>query len=570
MPSLVSAAQVEEDFTTFTEYDANNRFSIDNSTLLQIIGLDEADDNHNVIKDYTSGYWQDFTHTFRFLVDNATDSVTPGRAGAVWGLANARNDLAGIDSDNDEAFFLEIYQNATNLKFSLYLQQYTGNKNDYVTGLDEDTWYYIMITRTSTNLYCGIYSTAVLRDAGDGTDGDIDNLAIASCLTTRFRYLYIANSYGGGGGGEDMYTLVMDLEINTYTYEYTLQGLYDETDGTRDGAVSVTVHFSGLSSESISVDGTYIYTEDTKPEYFVFDLVDNDREYWLDTTENTGTTIHIFNASTTVYTITFIDLSGVLGTYSFVSARRQVNATTYTIEKRQADSNNKVVMSLISGSYYDLRIEDSTTVDYGREYFGSDVTVEIVLSGMEFPPTIVEGYKYVRIWAYRDADDASILRVNYEDLQTETNNVSITYYYIDGTSAYETYSTSDSFISSWSTADENTTYYVVAEIDRDTGPMEYRQVLARTWGRTNPWSLDFLWPSAPFSTDILIPALIVLCVAGVFSSLNVPIGALAAVATSIVLWWIWGLSIPEEALLIALVMALLLGFQYAKRRVQVL
>jgi len=100
--------------------------------------------------------------------------------------------------------------------------------------------------------------------------------------------------------------------------------------------------------------------------------------------------------------------------------------------------------------------------------------------------------------------------------------------------------------------------------------MEYRQILARTWGRTNPWDLDFLWPSAPFSTNILIPAFIVLCVGGVFSSLNVPVGALAAVATSIVLWWIWGLSIPEEALLIAMVMALLLGFQYAKRRVQML
>jgi len=67
----------------------------------------------------------------------------------------------------------------------------------------------------------------------------------------------------------------------------------------------------------------------------------------------------------------------------------------------------------------------------------------------------------------------------------------------------------------------------------------------------------------------LIPAFIIICVAGVFSALNARVGALATVATSLVLMAVWSLSISEEAIILALALVIMMGVIYGKRKVMV-
>jgi len=358
----------------------------------------------------------------------------------------------------------------------------------------------------------------------------------------------------GAWGSEETYT--------TPPYYFTFHGIYDEDTGELFNAsiraVNVTAYWSdGTNTEVFEVNGTYYFGSDTKPLYFSFDT-SSTREYWVGSVETTGD-IYIFDAGPlTTYTISFVDLTNILDEYSWVLARRYVNGTLHTIEKRKADAEKKIVMNLIPNTKYSIRIEDGVSYDYGDVLFTTDTSKQLVLTGLEFPSTVTEGYKYLRVWAYRDYESPTDITVNYQDLVELTSNVSIAYYFINDTLAYETWSSHDTFISTWTGADVNTTYYVIVDIDRTSGSQEYRQVFGRAFS-SNPWGIDLLWPSAPFNTDILIPAFIIICVGGVFSALNVRVGALATVATAIVLIAIWGLPVAPELIVLAVILVIMLA-----------
>jgi len=424
-----------------------------------------------------------------------------------------------------------------------------------------DTWYYLLIERATSNFTCKVYTSATERNA-EGTPDDTLTLTLQSIV--KYDIVFAVMTYN------DDSLNICEVEVKNYDfqypYEYVFYGLYDEESGDwLTTGVNVTTHFlEGTPPKTFEVNGTLTYGFYDKPVYFRFDLT-NAREYWVSGTENTAS-IYIFNASTTIYTIEFIDLTNQLDEYSYVSAKRQVNGTLHTIEKRKANKDDKVVMSLIQYAQYSIYIRDGVSYDYGQVVFTTDTTVQLTLTGLEFPSTIVEGYKYVRCWAYRDYSSPNTTKVNYQDLQEYTTNVTITYYFINDTQAYATWSASDTFISTWTGADENTTYYVVVNMERSTGTMTYRQVLPRSFS-SNPWGIDFLWNSAPFNTNILIPAFIIVCVAGVFSALNARIGALATVAMTITLVAVWGLSISEEAIMLAIILVIAMGLFYGMRRV---
>ena len=296
-------------------------------------------------------------------------------------------------------------------------------------------------------------------------------------------------------------------------------------------------------------------------------IINHRREYWLGTTEDTAS-IYIFNGTTTMYTLTFVDLTNVLSDYAFVSVRRQVNGTLHIMEKRRINQDDRIVVALIMWDQYSIFIQDGLAHDYGQIVMSADTTVILTLTGLEFPTTVTEGYKYLRIWAWRDYSSPNTTKVSYQDLQSYTTNVTMTYYVASNkTQVYTTYvAGSQTFTSSWTGADENTTYYVIVTAERSSGDLEYRQVFSRAYSE-NPFSLDFLWPNAPFNTNVLLPAFILFCVAGVFSFLNVRVGAIAVVAMAIALTAIFALPITEEALILAISLAILLGIALAKRRV---
>jgi len=347
-------------------------------------------------------------------------------------------------------------------------------------------------------------------------------------------------------------------------YSFQLYGLYDEDTGYRDGEVSVTAYFIDKEPETFTVNGSKNVFHISQPLYFKFDLATNDREYWVSAEEYTGS-IYIFNASSTVYTIDFIDLAGALEDYPFVTASRYINGTLHTVEKRKVDAEKKILMALENGEKYTVTIRDGASYVFGDLLMTSETTVTLTLKGIEFPQNVILAYRYVRLYAERHNGFTSISML-YQDLDENTDNVVCNVKYRNGTVAYTSTQYTNTFNVTWTSANENITYFVEMDATHnDYGVINYRATMYRTFSE-QPWSLDFLGSIPGISTADLIPAFIILCFAGVFSKVNAYVAAFMATAVALFLTWYGWISIPAGMLVSALFLAIFMGLVAHKAR----
>jgi len=348
--------------------------------------------------------------------------------------------------------------------------------------------------------------------------------------------------------------------------------LYDEDSGLLNNpssrAVNVTAYFiSGVNmTETFEVNGTYSYGSNYQPLYFKFHLV-NTREYWLCQDETTAT-IYIFNATTTVYTISFVDLAGALDDNPIVEAQRHINGTSHTIEKRKVDIEDKILMALKNGEKYTITLRDGSSHTYGDLLMTSTTTVTLTLKGIEFPKETLMTYKYVRTYGVRAFGTPNgNITITYQDTLKITNQVDIYINYKNGTNAYTGAETADSFNHIWTSALNNTDYQVVLSINHSRyGVYPWKQYFPRTFS-DNPWGLGFLG-SLPFDTAIIIPSLLILFAAGCFSQINGEVGAFMAVVIAAALAYIGYITIGPSALVVAFTLAVIMAILYAKRRIQ--
>ena len=347
----------------------------------------------------------------------------------------------------------------------------------------------------------------------------------------------------------------------TYYVQYTFHGiLYEETGllvDPEDRNCTVTAYYEGgISSQTFYVNGSYLYNTTAIPLYFHFELGTCDRQYWLDPSEDTAT-IYIFNASLTGYSVQFLDLTGALQTYPFVLFQRYVNGSLKVVEKRKVDTEKKVSVSLVENTKYNIEIGNGGNYAFGDVLFTSVTSVTLTLKGLEFPENIIIGYRYVRVHAWRDIKSGSII-LNYEDTLDKTNSVFFTVYYqANNTVAYTANTTSSTWVCTWNDADNQTDYFCKVVVNHQTlNIITYNQVLPRLYQDGSPWGLDVLG-TLPFDTSVLIPAFMVLAVAGGFSALNVRIGLFAAVALATALTYLGWLPLSPEILVIAWALAIL-------------
>jgi len=358
-----------------------------------------------------------------------------------------------------------------------------------------------------------------------------------------------------------------------FNYQYIFKGVYDESSNQLkdpgERAVNVTAYYDdGTDSETFEVDTQFVYGAPSIPLYFHYELGTYDREYWLGPNEQ-GITLYIYNSTLTSYTINFLDLAGVLEDYPFVEAKRYMNGTLQLIEKRRVDVEKKILMSLVNGVKYNLIIQNGATYTYGDLLMTSVQTVTLTLKGIEFPREVELTYKYVRIYGTRswDVGGTGNITITYEDLLALTTDVDIYINYRNGTNAYNTTIASDSFNHVWASALNNTDYAVICEINHQRyGTYEWRQFFPRTFSDP-PFGLDFLGPSLPFATSIIIPMFLILFVAGCFSQVNAEVGAFMAVVTAIILTYMGWLVIPSGVLITAFCLAILMALIFAKRKV---
>lgn len=352
-------------------------------------------------------------------------------------------------------------------------------------------------------------------------------------------------------------------------YSYNFNGLYNEATGNLEtGGVDVTAYFTdGTPPETFHVDGNQNHLFNSKPQYFLFDLV-KDREYWLEDGEY-ETTIYIFNDTLTTYTIDFLDLAGVTDDRPILEAKYYVNGTLYTVEKRKVDVEPKIVMNLVNGRKYTLLLKDGSSYTFGELLMTSTTTITLTFKGLEFPEENLLTFRWVRIHCGRRfATPNGSIAITYNDTLTQTAKVDIYIRYRNGTYVYNATETADSFFHNWTVALNNTDYRVEAIIDHATlGTLTARWFVPRELSGA-PWGMDFLG-TLPFDTSSIIPLFIILCFAGLFSALNAPMGAFVAVIVTAIFVWMGWLSISGGLLIAAFAFAIMLAIIYAKRRANV-
>jgi hypothetical protein len=352
-------------------------------------------------------------------------------------------------------------------------------------------------------------------------------------------------------------------------YLFIFYGLFNEDTGllydASERAVNVTAHFTTGENMTYTfeVNGTYSLGIFYKPLYFKFDLVNN-REYWLGEDENTAV-IYIFNVTSTVYTIDFIDLAGALNDYPFVSAKRYVNGTAHIVEKRKVDVEKKIIMALKNGEKYTITIQDGSSYEYGDLLVTSETTITLTLKGIEFPQNVILAYRYVRLYAERHNNYTSISLL-YQDLRTDTENVSCEINYRNGTSAYTSTQYTNTFNVTWTSANENITYFVAMDaVHNEFGTINYRATMYRTFSE-QPWGLGFLGSIPAVNTADIIPSVLILFVAAVFSKVNAYVAAFMATGFALFFAWYGWISIPAGLLVAALFMAIIMALIAKKER----
>lgn len=353
------------------------------------------------------------------------------------------------------------------------------------------------------------------------------------------------------------------------TGNYTLYGPFDEDSGVwLNETVLVTAYYtqSGMSPMRFYLNGQYGFNMTVKPQYFRFTFSDNStREYWMDPSEST-TQIYVFKSDTIPYTINFFDTTGILSRYPYITIKRYVNGTLFTVEKRKVDSYKSILANLVYTRTYQIILgNELTTYVFGDLTMTSQTGIQLVLRGVDFPEETLFLQKYVRVYGLRND---TVITIYYEDTKLVTTSVDIT---INSGNLAEVYSTtiySNSFTLEWNEALHNIDYQVTVVIHHGTyGDLTWKQYFIG--GNTEPpFSLAFLgdWN---FDSTFLIPALLILCVAGSFSKLNAEVGAILMVITAIILTSMGWIPIPAGMLVTAMVLAILMGLMYAKRRVTI-
>ena len=365
---------------------------------------------------------------------------------------------------------------------------------------------------------------------------------------------------------------LIPARVVRYQTRFTFHGVFDETTGVlkseSERAVNVTSYFiEGVSSETFEVNGSLTFHIIPYPLYFHFDLGSNDREYWL--SEDEGRNIYIFDATLTTYTISFLDLAGVLKSNPFVEAQRLINGTLMTVEKRKVDIENKIQFSLVQGRTYNIIIQNGESYTFGDLLMTSTTSVQLTIKGIVFTKETLMTYKYVRIYGIRvfGTPNGSITII-YQDTLNMTSSVAIYIKYKNGTNVYTATEYTGSFSHEWSNALNNTDYRVVCTITHGRyGVYSWKQYFPLHLS-TMPWSLDWFGTSLPFNTAYIIPAILILFAGGCFSRINAEVGAFSMVIVAIIMAYMGWLPIPGSILVVAFTLAILMALIYAKRVVQ--
>lgn len=413
-------------------------------------------------------------------------------------------------------------------------------------------------TWDSTTGWISVNVTSLYQSNGTLSFRIMDSTENASTTQYTFNSAEAANN-----------TPILEVTVEEGPYFFKFYGVYDETTGVYSGGCNVTAYYTGYIAETFEVIGEKLKGFTVLPAYFSYDLSPCTREYWCDVSDANNTSLYIYNGDTTSYVINFLDFTGILQNYPLIQAQIAVNGSAVTVEKRKADVEGSIAMSLVNGKKYSIIISDgNSSYTFGDLLMTSTTGVQLVLKGSQWPKETLLTQKNVHIYATRNFTSTAI-EIVYDDALNLTTSVIVTLKYGNGSTAYTTTKTDQSFTVSYS-ADNATTYYLETIITHSTyGELLYNQIFLGENTNAPPFSLGWMG-NLSFDTAYIIPALLILFVAGCFSALNAEVGAILVSLMAIILTIMGWIPIPAGALVAAMFFAILMALMYNKRGIQVI
>jgi hypothetical protein len=371
----------------------------------------------------------------------------------------------------------------------------------------------------------------------------------------------------------DVYSFQFDGALNENTWGYL-------------GGTNVTVRaypYIGVTFDTFQFNSTnspYIWNLSYVPIYFTYEwnlTTLQHREYWLSSNDNTNWTgtgqnyrCFFSTEDQTTYILSFLDYAGLLGTYPYIKISD--GGTYNTVEKRLVDAQNTVSVSLVPGKTYDIWLSGATDYFYGTITPTYVTGIQLVVRDIDF--TSLEAkkqlllYQYVHAYAQRDfLNPTGAITVSYEDLTSKTTSVLVTITN-NGTTVYSGTFTAQTFSYTWNSAVNATSYEVTVAVNHQTfGLFDFKQYLLGEYQKADePFSLAFLGSSMGISTAMLIPALLIIFVAGCFSELTSEVAAILTVIVAIVLTSLGWIDIGQGAIISTLALAVMSGIVAMKRR----
>jgi hypothetical protein len=390
--------------------------------------------------------------------------------------------------------------------------------------------------------------------------------------------------------------------VKAVAYSYTFYGPYNEVTGAIDlyaefggypihttitvyypsGSPLITSFYLGSNTYYNATQYSITITPSVKPTYYTVDVANLTgpnqnfhREYYLGPNENTGTYsiyVPLATQSVNTYTISFMDQVGILKTQPYISIQKFVEGAYHTVEQRLVDVQNIVLADLQEGVSYHILFGDGTTwTTYGDLTVTSITGIQLILRGVDFPKETLLIYQYIHASAIRDfLNPVGAITTSYEDITNSTTSVTLT---ITDTLAnlvvYNKVFTDQVFSYTWLTAINATTYHVTLNIVTTTyGNLYFSYMLpAEGLHNTSAFSLEFLGSlGVGISTAWIIPALLIIFVAGCFSELTSEAAAIITIIIAIILVWMGWLEISTGAIITALTLSVLAGIVSVKRR----
>ena len=394
-------------------------------------------------------------------------------------------------------------------------------------------------------------------------------LAVSFVPTAQAAFSYtFTGPYNEVTGGIDNYT-----ELGGYPISVIVSVYFPS------GAPLYTQFYLGSNAFYNATDFSTTITPAVKPIRFEIDVANHTstgaafhREYYLGPNENSGNySIYIPERLTEIntYIISFMDQVGILKTQPYISIQKFVEGAYHTVEQRLVDVQNIVLADLQEGISYHILLGDGTTwTTYGDLTVTSTTGIQLIIRGVDFPKETLLLYQYVHASAIRDfLNPTGAITVSYEDITNQTTSVTVTITN-NGTVVYNNVFVDQTFSVTWNSAVNSTSYQVtVSIVHANFGSFSYKYYLLGEYTKASePFSLSFLGSTMGISTAVLIPALLIIFVAGCFSEITAETAAVLTVIIAIILSALGWIEISQAAIITALSLSVLAGIVAAKRR----